>query len=167
MNGFELKEKIEAVKKQIKENERLVTRDPTVIVIKSQEGEKEPESLAALFERRLVLQQELLQLEVKQEKFNLETTLKNSRGEVLTLAECIKLRGMLDSSLKLVENGVLLLEGVDSGRNRMSLTKDSSWFPGSRYEKQDGKKLPRLIEEISEILSNVKALIAEGNSKTV
>lgn len=166
MNGFELKEKIEVVKKQLKENERLLTRDPSVFIDKTRETVTQ-EYLTDLFETRTALQENLTKLEVLQERFNLETILDGPSGKKVSLAECIKLRGMVDSTNKLLQNSVLLLEGITSARYRQTQTKDSVYIPELRYDKSDIKLLPELVAKNDEYLGKIKALIAEGNSRTI
>lgn len=166
MNGFELKEKIEVVKKQLKENERLLTRDPSVFIDRTRETITQ-ESLTDLFSIRTTLQENLTKLEVLQERFNLETILDGPSGKKISLAECIKLRGMVDSTNKLLQNSVLLLESTTNARYRQTQTKESAYSVELRYDKSDTKKLPELVVKNDEYLGKIKALIAEGNSRTI
>ncbi len=164
MNGFELKENIEAIKKSIKENERLLSRSPTTRVPRDSVSTHEIESLPELLMKRDFLLNKLVSFETTQEKFNTLTML-NFNGGKVSLAYCIKMRGMLDRTGSLMQN--LVVSGENLSRERAYVDSTNSYIPASLYDDKELKKLPLMVEENDLRISKIKALIAEGNTKIV
>ena len=173
MNGFELREKIETAKRQLKELDRQISKSPIVHVSKAAlaaPGAKQPTiQIVELYRQRKALVRYLAKLEVLQEKHNVSTMLvlkdPNGSGEKYPLAELIKLKGIYQSQRDMMHMSLLQTEQMEQWTAR-ARNEDTS-VACLAYSESDMQTLATTRDYLDDLITQIKGLIAQGNMSVV
>lgn len=176
MNGFELREKIETAKRQLKELDRQIQKSAIVHVSKATlalPGTKHPNiPIADLYGRRRAHVENLAKLEVLQEKHNVSTmlTLKEDphgapAGTEHSLAEIIKLKGVVQAQRDMIHGSILSTEQMEQWQAR-ARNEDAS-VACLAYSTDDVNTLVLMRDGLDDLGTQIKSLIAQGNMRVV
>ena len=175
MNGFELREKIETAKRQLKELDRQIGKPAIVHMSKAAlaaPGAKQPTiQIVELYNRRRALVELLVSLEVLQERHNvtamltLNDTRKTPSTYLVSLAEAIKLKGVFQAQRDMIHASILSTEVMETWQARARNEDPSVACLG--YTETDVQELVATRDYLDEMITQVKGLIAQGNMKTV
>jgi len=176
MNGFELREKIETSKRQLKELDRQIQKSPIVHVSKATlalPGATQPNiSIAELYWRRRAHVEALAKLEVLQEKHNVNTLLVlkedpvgSPTGTEHSLAEIIKLKGVYQAQRDMIHASILSTEQMEQWQAR-ARNEDAS-VACLAYSTGDMQTLVAMRDGLDDLITQIKSLIAQGNMKVV
>ena len=175
MNGFELREKIETAKRQLKELDRQIVKSPVIHVSKAAlaaPGAKQPSiQIVDLYNRRRALVEGLAALEVLQERHNVSTRLtlvdqqKSPQGSEVSLATLIKLKGIFQAQRDMIQMSLLQTEQMEQWAAR-ARNEDPS-VACLAFSEGDIQTLQSTRDYLDEMITQVKSLIAQGNMKVV
>lgn len=169
MNGFELKEQIEALKKQIARNDQMFGK-PVTKMMKvdkdtgvAQTPSEVPDIMGA-FTAKLDLSKQLAQLEMQQEKYNVTQTVQIDDTTVITLAEAIKIRGMLAATAMQMDR---MASMIDSGADQYelrSIQTTNMFLPVPLFDTNMSNSLKTWRNDLEAQVIKMKSLIAAANT---
>ena len=168
LNGFQIKEQIEAVKKLTSRNEQEFSKPATKMTrLDPLTGEPKPvagHNILDAFQKRLVLNNQLAFLEKQQEEYNVKQII-TFEGKTMSLAEAIKLRGMTAKTVATLERTIAAIDHDDEYSKRNVQT-TSVFVPVEVYTKTQLDELVVLRDKLEAQVIELKSLIAMANTHT-